>query len=165
MADQLRNAGNIGDVFQHSLLPVLVAGFDASQSGDWVYCETHAGYYDYPLSLLKDDTSWKGERAWSVGVLHRTNSIDLLADYGSQLADGITSGVYPGSLKSTLVTMKLSGPEASNASVIDERTPVIKAAIETTTETPTDTPRIVSRERSRLVRNASNATRVLSQSV
>lgn len=44
MADQRRNAGNIGDVFKHSLLPVLVAGFDASQSGDWVYCETHAGY-------------------------------------------------------------------------------------------------------------------------
>jgi 23S rRNA A2030 N6-methylase RlmJ len=99
MADQRRNAGNIGDVIKHALLPQLALGFDSRQTATWTYCETHAGYYDYPLTLLKDGQCWKGERAWSIGVVQRSGRMNELGRYGTELARSFEAGVYPGSMR------------------------------------------------------------------
>ena len=107
MADQRKNAGNIGDVVKHSLLPPLVTAYGDSFAGDWTYCETHAGYYDYPLSMLKEGGAWKGERAWSVGVLEQSGQLHTLGEYGRELSDSLKEGVYPGSIR---LIASLSGP-------------------------------------------------------
>ncbi len=99
MADQRRNAGNIGDVIKHALLPQLAIGFDSRQTTAWTYCETHAGFYDYPLSLLKDGDGWKGERAWSIGVVQQSRCMNELGGYGAELARSLDAGVYPGSIR------------------------------------------------------------------
>lgn len=107
MADQRRNAGNIGDVVKHAILPHFVLSHGASQESDWAYCETHAGFYDYSLDLLKDGASWKGERAWSVGILESSGQLDALGAYGKELQKGLKAGVYPGSIR---VVASLSDP-------------------------------------------------------
>lgn len=112
MADQRRNAGNIGDVIKHALLPQLAIGFDSRQAAAWTYCETHAGFYDYPLALLKDGECWKGERAWSIGVVQQSPRIDKLGGYGTELARSLETGVYPGSMRvidSVLPASRLNG--------------------------------------------------------
>ena len=110
MADQRRNAGNIGDVIKHSLLPQLVQAFDSCQEQPWTYCETHAGYYDYSLLLLKNEGRWKGERAWSVGVIENCEGMTRLGGYGAELAKSFEEGVYPGSMRivaSAVSTLRL----------------------------------------------------------
>src|SRR4051794_41144808 len=99
MADQRQNAGNIGDIIKHSLLPPLIEGFCSEQQSEWVYSETHAGFYDYPLSLLKDGEMWKGERAWSIGLVDRLAKFNQLGAYGRELAKSFEDNVYPGSLR------------------------------------------------------------------
>lgn len=86
-------------MIKHSILPALVEGFDTERSDEWMYCETHAGYYDYPLSLLMDGKTWKGERAWSIGLIQRLQSMNRLGAYGDELVNGFTNKVYPGSIR------------------------------------------------------------------
>jgi 23S rRNA A2030 N6-methylase RlmJ len=99
MSDQRKNAGNIGDVIKHAVLPELVAIFDQHQQTEWVYYETHAGYFDYPLDLLRTRRGgdWSGERAWGIGLI-RPQDHQTLGYYGQQLVLRLTQGVYPGSI-------------------------------------------------------------------
>lgn len=98
MTDQRKNAGNIGDVVKHSILPELVSFFDKQQKADWVYCETHAGFYNYPFALLQSKKGyWSGERAWGIGMIQPDHH-QMLGIYGNQLSVSLGSGVYPGSI-------------------------------------------------------------------
>lgn len=98
MADQRKNAGNIGDVVKHSILPELVSLFDKHQQGKWIYCETHAGFYEYPLSLLRTAKGdWSGERAWGIGLI-QSHHYQSLGHYGQQLGVNVPRGFYPGSI-------------------------------------------------------------------
>lgn len=98
MADQRKNAGNIGDIVKHAILPELVSCFDKQQKANWVYCETHAGFYDYPLELLRTkEGNWSGERAWGIGLIQPQHH-HLLGLYGNQLAVNLRRDVYPGSI-------------------------------------------------------------------
>lgn len=98
MADQRKNAGNIGDVVKHAILPELVSFFDKQQKANWVYCETHAGFYDYPLDLLHSKTGhWSGERAWGIGLIQPDHH-QRLGLYGNQLGVSFHHRVYPGSI-------------------------------------------------------------------
>jgi 23S rRNA A2030 N6-methylase RlmJ len=99
MADQKTNAGNIGDVVKHALLAEMVWSFGQAQNKEWIYCETHAGFYDYDLALLKDGQEWKGERAWSVGIVEQSGQILNLGRYGAELATSLKNNVYPGSIR------------------------------------------------------------------
>ena len=99
MADQRKNAGNIGDVIKHAILPALALIFDKSQNGAWLYCETHAGFYEYPLNLLHNaDGNWSGERAWGIGLIHQQH-YQRLGLYGRELQLCIPQDVYPGSIR------------------------------------------------------------------
>jgi 23S rRNA A2030 N6-methylase RlmJ len=84
---------------KHSLLPPLITSYGDSLAGDWTYCETHAGYYVYPLSMLKNGGDWRGERAWSVGVLEQSGQLHTLGEYGRELSGSLKMGVYPGSIR------------------------------------------------------------------
>jgi 23S rRNA A2030 N6-methylase RlmJ len=98
MPDQRKNAGNIGDVVKHAILPELVSLFDKLQQGQWVYCETHAGFYEYPLDLLRTEKGqWSGERAWGIGLI-QPQHYRMLGLYGKQLGVNIPRGFYPGSI-------------------------------------------------------------------
>lgn len=98
MPDQRKNAGNIGDVVKHAILPELVSLFDKQQKVEWVYCETHAGFYEYPLELLRTQKgNWSGERAWGIGLI-QPQHFQKLGLYGKQLGVNIPRGVYPGSI-------------------------------------------------------------------
>lgn len=98
MADQRKNAGNIGDVVKHSILPELVSLFDQHQQDKWIYCETHSGFYEYPLGLLRTVTGdWSGERAWGIGLIEPQH-YQLLGLYGQKLGIDLPRGFYPGSI-------------------------------------------------------------------
>jgi 23S rRNA A2030 N6-methylase RlmJ len=104
MADQRRNAANIGDVIKHALLPEFV--LDAATLRPDLpihYIETHAGFYGYSEHLLKNkEGEWSGERAWSLGaVLEFLKQGGDLGDYGEVLrrATKVCPFMYPGSLK------------------------------------------------------------------
>ena len=97
MPDQTNNFANIGDLPKHVALPILAEGFEKQVKQAWIYCETHAGWYDYPRKGIE----WKGEQCWSIGVLDR--KIQLLEEYyGEKLGGEIRDkkyGRYPGSIK------------------------------------------------------------------
>lgn len=96
MSDQATHFANIGDLPKHVALPILARGFDKEAEGDWIYCETHAGRYEYP----RYDKEWNKEQQLSIGVLERKNQ--LVTYYGEELGVEIgdkENGRYPGSIK------------------------------------------------------------------
>jgi len=94
MADQTKNAGNIGDIIKHAIVPAVAEVFGHGHPGGWVYAETHAGFYDYPTS-----GGWKGEQKRAVGVIEQSGRVAELGPYGRVLANCLTAGVYPGSIR------------------------------------------------------------------
>ncbi len=103
MSDQSKNAGNIGDIFKHSVLPELVLLWLRSnpEMSDPTYLETHAGSYRYPLHKLKKKNTddWRGGRAWSLGVLAKAIQGGGFGVYGDALRSELDSGFYPGSMR------------------------------------------------------------------
>ncbi len=98
MTDQRKKAGNIGDVVKHAILPELIHLFDKEQESGWDYWETHSGFYNYPLALLRNQRGeWSGERAWGVGLI-KPSDYPNLSFYGKQLGSCLAAGVYPGSI-------------------------------------------------------------------
>jgi 23S rRNA A2030 N6-methylase RlmJ len=87
MADQTKNAGNIGDVIKHAIVPAATEEFSRVHPGGWLYVETHAGFYHYP----KPD-AWKGEQKRSVGVIEQSGRVAELGPYGRVLADDASAG-------------------------------------------------------------------------
>lgn len=94
MADQTKNAGNIGDIVKHAIVPAMTEEFSLAHPAGWLYVETHAGFYDYPMP---DD--WKGEQKRAVGVLDKSGRVAELGPYGKVLAMCSTARVYPGSIR------------------------------------------------------------------
>lgn len=104
MADQRKNAANIGDVIKHALLPELVLDAVTLRPDSPIhYIETHAGFYEYGEAFLKNKRGdWSGERAWSLGtVLEFLKGGGNLGGYGEVLrrATKASPFIYPGSLK------------------------------------------------------------------
>jgi len=100
MPDQQVNAGNIGDVVKHYFLVSLFELWRRSVRTRPVhYVETHAGFLDYPIRLLQTRTgSWKGERAWGIGLAGGGSSVRTLGRYGKTLRRELKTA-YPGSLR------------------------------------------------------------------
>lgn len=94
MADQQKNAGNIGDVIKHALVPAVTNVFGRDHPKGWEYVETHAGYYDYPRPC-----EWKGEQKRAIGVVEQSGRAAELGPYGGVLASCSAAGVYPGSIR------------------------------------------------------------------
>lgn len=94
MADQTKNAGNIGDVIKHAIVPAVATDFGRGHPGGWVYAESHAGFYDYPTPRR-----WKGEQKRAVGVIEQSGRMAELGPYGRVLASCLAAGVYPGSIR------------------------------------------------------------------
>jgi 23S rRNA A2030 N6-methylase RlmJ len=94
MADQTKNAGNIGDVVKHAIVPAAAEVFGHEHPGGWVYAETHAGFYDYLTP-----GGWKGEQKRAVGVIEQSGRVAELGPYGRVLANCLATGVYPGSIR------------------------------------------------------------------
>ena len=99
MPDQKRNFANIGDVPKHVALPILAAGFDEQVKQvdqKWIYCESHAGYYDYP----RNDKEWTDQQKWSIGVLEEEKKLtEYYGEHFCKEIGNIKFGGYPGSIK------------------------------------------------------------------
>ena len=94
MADQRKNAGNIGDVVKHAILPELVSIFDSDQAGEWIYCESHSGFYEYPIDLLRNtEGDRSGERALGIGLIQQEH-YQRLGLYGRELNQSIRQAMY-----------------------------------------------------------------------
>jgi 23S rRNA A2030 N6-methylase RlmJ len=104
MSNQKKHAGNIGDMIKHALLTELMIDFAESNPERPIrYLETHAGFYDYEEKALKKPKGgWKGQRAWSLGIVVQAIEEGRdLGRFGEILGKSIKADkfTYPGSLK------------------------------------------------------------------